>query len=98
MKKVRVISEFLDKFDLKRTYHVGMEVSFDDARAADVVARHLAEYAEDKKEEPGLFKEETPKVETAEPEVKEPEAPKAEEMVNGEQKAVKPAASRKGKK
>ena len=42
MKTVRVISEFVDKFNPARHYAVGEVAKFDDERAADMVARKLA--------------------------------------------------------
>lgn len=47
MKKVKVISDFLDKFDTNVMYKVGEEREFDDERAADMVDRALAEYIQD---------------------------------------------------
>ena len=53
MKTVRVISEFLDKFNPARLYKVGEVVQFADERAADMVARKLAVLVEEpKKAEP----------------------------------------------
>lgn len=54
MKKVKVISEFIDKYDNSVVYRVGEEVSFDATRADDLVSRGLAvcvEVAEAKEEE-----------------------------------------------
>lgn len=68
MKKVRVISYFVDKFDRSISYKVGSLQSFDDDRAADMVERHLAEYVEEDK----AAMAEVP----AEPAVEEPVKPK----------------------
>jgi len=94
MRQIRVTAEFFDKYDSTRLFRVGDTLSFDDGRAADVVERHLAVYAEEpapkkeEKKEPTLFEE--PK---AEPAVAE--EPKAEDA--GEKKEeVKPIT--KGKK
>ena len=69
MKTVIVISEFVDKYNPARLYKVGEVVSFDDERAADMVARNLAEYKEEPKKvetkpEPQTNAEEEKKEET----------------------------------
>lgn len=65
MKTVRVISEFVDKYNPTRLYQPGEVVAFDDARAADMVARKLAEVVEKpKREEPKPEVKEEVKAET----------------------------------
>lgn len=67
MKTVKVISEFVDKFNPAKHYVVGEIAEFNDERAADMVARRLADYVEQpKKEEPKPAPEQK-----AEPEQKE---------------------------
>lgn len=44
--KIRVLQPFLDKNNTKLRYEVGIELEFDPERAADVVERELAEYAD----------------------------------------------------
>lgn len=53
--KVRVISEFYDKFHTSTLFKVGTVLDFDDDRAKDVIAKKLAEpYAEpEEKKRPG---------------------------------------------
>lgn len=41
--KVKIIKEFRDRDDFSRVYNVGEEVAFSDNRAAEIVARGLAE-------------------------------------------------------
>ena len=51
--KIRVISEFYDKFHTSTLYKVGAVLDFDDERAADVISRGLAEpYSEPEKKKP----------------------------------------------
>lgn len=65
MKTVRVISEFVDKFNPARHYVPGEVVKFDDERVADMVARQLAVVMEDtKKVEPKPEVKAEPKVES----------------------------------
>lgn len=67
MKKIRVISEFYDKFHTSTLFRVGTVLEFDDARADDVVARNLAVPVEETAEEKPLETTlETPEVETEE--------------------------------
>ena len=73
MKTVIVISEFVDKYNPSHLYKVGEIVSFDDERAADMVARNLAEYKDEPK------KEESKPAPKAEPEVESKEEVKTEE-------------------
>lgn len=40
--KVKVTTEFLDKYNHKVTFHVGDEVELDDERAKNVIGRGLA--------------------------------------------------------
>lgn len=50
--KVRVISEFYDKFHTSTLFKVGAVLEFDDDRARDVIRRKLAEpYKEQQKKE-----------------------------------------------
>ena len=50
--KIRVTSEFYDKFNTSTLFKVGTVLDFDDDRAKDVIAKGLAEaYVEPKKEE-----------------------------------------------
>lgn len=44
--KIKVLKPFRDKFDKKVCYEVGVELEFEITRAADVVERELAEYAD----------------------------------------------------
>ena len=63
--KIRVISEFYDKFHTSTLFKVGTVLDFDDDRANDIIAKKLAEpYSEpEKKPEPKVEKAEQPKVE-----------------------------------
>lgn len=44
--KITVVKAFRDKFNLSVRYEVGTEVEFEEERAADAVARELAQYVE----------------------------------------------------
>lgn len=44
--KIKVLQPFLDKYNNKLRYEVGIELEFEAERAADVVERELAEYAD----------------------------------------------------
>lgn len=46
-RKVRVVSVFVDKYDLSVQHSLGEVLSFDAERASDVVGRGLAEYADE---------------------------------------------------
>ena len=43
---IKVVQDFLDKFDTTIRYEAGTVLEFDAERAADVVSRGLAEYSE----------------------------------------------------
>lgn len=43
---IKVVQDFLDKFDTTIRYEAGTVLEFEIERAADVVARGLAEYSE----------------------------------------------------
>lgn len=43
---IKVIQDFLDKYDTSIRYEAGTVLEFDAERAADVVNRGLAEYSE----------------------------------------------------
>ena len=52
--KIRVISEFYDKYRTSTLFPVGAVLDFDEARAKDVIAKKLAEpYVEPEKKKPG---------------------------------------------
>ena len=74
--KIRVISEFYDKFHTSTLFRVGTVCDFDDERAQDIISKHLGEKVED-----------TPKVE-APAEVAEP----AKEEANTDEQAVEEVA------
>ena len=79
--KIRVISEFYDKYHTSTLYKVGAVLDFDDERAEDVIAKKLAvPYSEPEKKKPGR----PAKTEKADVKVEEP---KAEEKT--EEKAEK---------
>ena len=71
--KIRVISEFYDKFHTSTLFKVGTVLDFDDDRANDVISKKLAEpYSEpEKKPEP----KPAPKVEQPKAEQPEPKKP-----------------------
>lgn len=71
--KIRVISEFYDKFHTSTLFKVGTVLDFDDVRARDVISKKLAEpYSEpEKKPEP----KQEPKVEQPKVEPKKPGRP-----------------------
>ena len=98
MKKVRVISDFVDKFDTKVIYHIGDEKSFSEERVADMVKRGLAVLIEEeqKVEEP----KEAAKVEAekAEAKVEDAVVAEAEQKVETEEpKVEKPVAKKPSK-
>uniref|UniRef100_A0AB33JL04 Uncharacterized protein n=1 Tax=Prevotella sp. GTC17260 TaxID=3236796 RepID=A0AB33JL04_9BACT len=43
---IKVVQDFLDKFDTTIRYEAGTVLEFETERAADVVSRGLAEYSE----------------------------------------------------
>lgn len=43
---IKVVQDFLDKYDTSVRYDEGAVLEFDEERAADVVSRGLAEYSE----------------------------------------------------
>ena len=70
--KIRVISEFYDKFHTSTLYKVGTVLDFDDERAKDVIAKKLAEPYSEPEKRP------EPKIEhPAEQERRKPGRPKA---------------------
>lgn len=91
--KIRVISEFYDKFHTSTLFKVGTVCDFDDERAQDIISKHLGEKVEDtpKVEEP---KAEAP-TEVAEPvkEVADTEGQAVDEVTESAEEAVaeKPA-------
>ena len=84
--EVRIINKFHDKADYTKVYLVGETLTFDDARAESLIARGLAECAE-----------ESPSVLEAEPIVLEVEEIKeeAEVKVSKVQPIVKSSAKKK---
>lgn len=66
--KIRVISEFYDKYHTSTLFKVGTVLDFDDERANDIIAKKLAE----------PYKEPSPKVEPAQEAPKEEPATAAE--------------------
>ena len=84
--KIRVISEFYDKYHTSTRFEVGTVLDFDEKRALDVIAKKLAEpYSEPEKKaeelELGLKVEES---KTEEPKVEA--EPKIEDDVKAEDK------------
>jgi hypothetical protein len=73
--KIRVVSEFYDKFHTSTLFKVGTVLDFDDDRANDIISKKLAEpYVEpEEKKKPGRPKTEQ-KPEPAKAEVKAAEA------------------------
>lgn len=76
--KIRVISEFYDKFHTSTLFKVGTVLDFDDERANDIIAKKLAEpYSEPekkpepKKEQPAPVEEKRKPGRPAKTEVKE---------------------------
>ena len=67
--KIRVISEFYDKFHTSTLFKVGTVLDFDDGRARDIISKKLAEpYSEpEKKPEPKPEKAEQPAEQTSDP-------------------------------
>lgn len=87
--KIRVISEFYDKFHTSTLFKVGTVLDFDDERAKDIISKKLAEpYVEpEEKKKPGRPKAEPkPVIEEPKPEEKETkvEAPKTDEKEKAE--------------
>lgn len=82
--KIRVISEFYDKFHTSTLFKVGTVLDFDDARALDIISKKLAEpYSEpEKKPEPKLDL----KVEEPKPEKKAGRPAKAKEDAKTDEK------------
>jgi len=81
--KIRVISEFYDKFHTSTLYKVGTVVDFDDERAKDIISKKLAEpyAAPEKAAEPAPAKAEETVVENV-----------AEEAAKAAEEAAEPAA------
>ncbi len=76
--KIKVISEFYDKFHTSTLYKVGTVLDFEDNRAQDVIARRLAVAYSEPKPEPKKEAKPEPKPEPApKPEVKEKEETEA---------------------
>ena len=87
--KIRVISEFYDKFHTSTLFKVGTVLDFDDERAKDIISKKLAEpYVEpEEKKKPGRPKAEPkPVVAESKPEEKETkvEEPKTDEKEKAE--------------
>lgn len=91
--KIRVISEFYDKYHTSTLFKVGTVLDFDDERANDIISKKLAEpFVEPKK--PGRPpKQEEAKVEDAKPaDVKPaPEQNPAEQPAEPKKEEAKPA-------
>ena len=87
--KVKVIRQFLDKFNLARTFNPGEVVDFEEKRAKDIISRGLGEPFEEKeKREPKAAADEAPVASPA-PKVEENtevESPSAEAEVKPEVK------------
>ena len=104
--KIRVISEFYDKFHTSTLFKVGTVLDFDDERANDIISKKLAEpYVEPKPEPKPEVKVEAPapKVEApaapaapAKPEVKEETTEPAKPEVKPEAQTVVPKLKKKG--
>jgi hypothetical protein len=72
--KIRVISEFYDKFHTSTLFKVGTVLDFDDDRANDIISKKLAEpYSEPEKN-----LEPKPEVKAEQPEVKTEQVEKTE--------------------
>jgi len=82
--KIRVISEFYDKFHTSTLFKVGTVLDFDDERANDVISKKLAEpYTEpEERKKPGRPPKAEPKpeqnAEVKAAEEKEKESPKTD--------------------
>ena len=75
--KIRVISEFYDKFHTSTLFKVGMVLDFDDERAKDIIAKKLGEPYSEPEKKPAEPKVE-PKVE--EPATEQVKAPAVEQQ------------------
>ena len=92
--KIRVISEFYDKFHTSTLFKVGTVLDFDDERANDIISKKLAEpYTEpEEKKKPGRPPKAEAKAEPAvEQEVKTAEAKVKEESPKTEAEAEEKA-------
>ena len=72
--KIRVISEFYDKFHTSTLFKVGAVLDFDDERANDIISKKLAEPYSEPEKKP------EPKPEQPEPEKKKPGRPAKAEV------------------
>lgn len=77
--KIRVVSEFYDKFHTSTLFKVGTVLDFDDARALDVINRNLAEAVVEEPKKADTPKPEPEKVEENPKNVEQPET-KVEEV------------------
>ena len=80
--KIRVISEFYDKFHTSTLFKVGAVLDFDDERAADIIQKGLGEPYSEPEQKPA------PKVEQK---VEQPKAEQPAEQTEEKKKPGRPA-------
>jgi predicted Zn-dependent peptidase len=73
--KIRVISEFYDKFHTSTLFKVGTVLDFDDVRAMDVISKKLAEPYSEPEKKPEPKPEPKAEAKAEQPEPKKPGRP-----------------------